>query len=347
MVLGQSKYLFSHPNSFLPTLSLILFSFFPILNSKVPNSANFDFNSDVIKYDFGLATDGYEMPYNEAQCVFCYNTAKVSSSSMSTIDTLLAWIKANPGRFTYAAPRYKDAAGEFDHDYTGSAFIRHIFYSIAAPYTQFLGSTQVNTALYNKYAPTFFKTLRDLEPYLFDASSTLSASRVTGKYYPTAQELVDTLFAQGDIDVTLSYDIGHATVMIANGLWASTTSATVLTSGTIANTNFVLIPANAKHKLPAVVVGNYIASAQAMFSRAQPEVLGALQPYDPSCSKFVEGGWNDAFDYIDRAPSTPSIADLNKYRVGELSAAYINKIEQDWYTCVVDYKAGSAPSYCG
>ena len=33
----------------------------------VPNSKNFDFSSPSVKYDFGLATEGYEMPYNQAQ----------------------------------------------------------------------------------------------------------------------------------------------------------------------------------------------------------------------------------------------------------------------------------------
>ncbi len=332
--LGQSK-------SLLQYFYLAYFSPF----SVVPNAANFDFSSDTIKYDFGLATDGYEMPYNAAQVVFCYNSAKVAQTSISNIKDLIDWIKANPGRFTYAAPRYKDASGEFDHDYTGSAFIRHIFYYVASPYTQFVGS--FNSALYKKYAPTFYKTLRDLQPYLLDASTKLASDKTTGSYYPNNQELIDNLFASGEVDVTLSYDVGHATVMIENNKWASTSSATVLTSGTIANTNFVLIPSNAKHKLAAVVVGNYIASAQAMFSRAQPEVIGALQSYDPSSTKFAEGGWNDAFEYIDRAPSTPSLADLSKYRVGELSASYINQIEQDWYICVVQYTSGSSPAYCG
>lgn len=70
----------------------------------------------------------------------------------------------------------------------------------------------------------------------------------------------------------------------------STMMSFVLTSGTIGNTNFVLIPANAKNKLAAVVVADYIASAEAMFSRAQPENLGTLQAYDESSDNFAGGG---------------------------------------------------------
>ena len=329
--------------TFIFNLKLCLCFYFALSNSKVPNAVNYDYQADTIKYDFGLPTNGFEMPYNEAQVIFCYDSSYLNVSSIQDIGLLLTWIQNNPGKFTYAAPRYLDSTGEADHDYTGSAFIRHIFYSIASPYTQFFGD--YNDDLYKQYAPLFYKTLRDLEPYLFDAS-TVYNSKVSGKYYPQNQEMVDQLFGQGHIEVTMSYDVGHATNMVSAKSWPSTSMGTVLTSGTIANTNFVLIPANSANKLAAVVAGNYIASAQAMFSRAQPEVIGSLQAYDPTCDNFLDG-WNDAFEYIDRDPATPSTSDLSKYRLSELSAAYINQIEQDWYTCVLTYVAGNSPSYCG
>jgi putative spermidine/putrescine transport system substrate-binding protein len=309
--------------------------------SKVPNAANYDFQSDAIKYDFGLTTNGYEMPYNEAQVVFIYDSAKVNASSISDMDALLAWVKTNPKKFVYPSPYFLDDSGtDFDSDYTGSVFIRQVFYNVVPDYTKFMGA--FNEPLYEQYAPAFYKTLRDLQPYLYNAS----ASKLDRKGYPTSQEQVDQLFASGDISVTLSYDIGHAAYMVESANWPSTTRSLVLTSGTIANTNFVLIPANAKNKLAAVVAGNYIASAQAMFSRAQPEVIGALQAYDPTCDNFVAGGWNDAFAYIDRPTATPSNNDLARYRLSELSSTYINRIQEDWYACVLTYSSAS-PSYCG
>ena len=110
---------------------------------KVPSASNFDFTAGSIAYDGGVATAGYEFPYDGAQCVFIYNKNKVTTTGdvalIKTIDGLRTWIKANPGRFTYAAPSL-DATGKTG-DYTGSAFIRHVFYAVAAPYTDFLGVT--------------------------------------------------------------------------------------------------------------------------------------------------------------------------------------------------------------
>ena len=43
----------------------------------------------------------------------------------------------------------------------------------------------------------------------------------------------------------------------------------MLETGTIANTNFVAIPVNSQNKAAAIVVGNVIASMEAIFTRAQ------------------------------------------------------------------------------
>lgn len=302
-------------------------------STKVPNAANFDFNSAAIEYDFGVPINGYEMPYNEAQCIFIYNNQTVSSTSVSSIDKILNWITSNPNKFTYAAP---------STDYTGSAFIRHIFYSIADPYTQFLGSS-FNENLYLKYAPTFYSKLRSLEPYLYNYT-------VSGVVYPSSNSVVDDLFGTEDVLLTLSYDVGHATSQVIKGLWSSEiTASLVLSSGTIANTNYITVPSNAANKLAAIVAGNFIASAQAMFSRAQPEEIGALQAYNPSCDTFTAGGWEDAFEYIDRADTTPTTASLFNYRLGELSNDYVTRIQSDWYNCVLYYQTigKNTPSTCG
>lgn len=122
----------------------------------MPSATNFDFTAGSIAYDGGVATAGYEFPYDGAQCVFIYNKNKVCTplhapaqprsyprpsllpaplishsvpsfvlprplhrqitspsdvALIKTIDGLRTWIKANPGRFTYAAPSL-DATGK-------------------------------------------------------------------------------------------------------------------------------------------------------------------------------------------------------------------------------------------
>jgi putative spermidine/putrescine transport system substrate-binding protein len=73
--------------------------------TKIPSSANFDFESVSLKYDFGRTTNGFEMPYNEAEVVFIYNKQYFPSGPPQNIDELVTWVKANPGRFTYPTPQ--------------------------------------------------------------------------------------------------------------------------------------------------------------------------------------------------------------------------------------------------
>jgi putative spermidine/putrescine transport system substrate-binding protein len=219
--------------------------------TKVPNAANFDFSDYSIAYDGGIPIAGYEFPYNGAQVAFFYNSAQVTTTTdianLKTILGIKTWLEANPGRFTYAAPAANADASNYD--FTGSAFIRHVFYEIGGPYTDFIGSTTVDTALYNKRAPKVFQYLRSLEPFLYTSSGLLGLSN----NYPSNNTYVDSLFGNGDIWLTLNYDPLHAVTEIAAGTWPISSQGYVLSGGTLANTNYITIPKNAKHKLAAVV----------------------------------------------------------------------------------------------
>lgn len=251
-------------------------------STKAPNAVNYNFENAAIKYDFGLEVNGYEMPYNEAQVIFIRNTKYVNESSIQSINLLLNWIKnEGTGKFTYAAPCSDCSGGTINnYDFTGSVFIRHIWYSLAS-YSTFVGD--FSETVYTKYAPSFYQKLRELEPYLYHNTT------YQNSHYPTSNEEVDNAFGRGEVYVTLAYDPGHASSMIADGKWPSTAYGYVLTSGTIANTNYVLIPANAKNKLAAMVTGDFIASCTAVFSRAQPDGIGALGAYDNTTENFVAG----------------------------------------------------------
>ena len=95
---------------------------------KLPNNKLVNWNNQAIANDFGVPVDGCESPWNRAHSVFAYDTATMSKPPMS-IGELIEWIKANPGMFTYPAPP----------DFTGSAFVRHVFYYAAGGAENLLG----------------------------------------------------------------------------------------------------------------------------------------------------------------------------------------------------------------
>lgn len=229
--------------------------------------------------DSGFPTDGYETPFNAAQFVFIYNKAHIPEPTLppQTIPELVTWIQNNPGKFKFS---------DSTTDFLASATVRHFFYHFAgeglgggASWADFTG--EFNEQLYLTRSPAVWAALNELEPFLhgYDAANT---DNPCAACYPEDHETVSSLYADGTITFEVSYDRNAAANKIQAGLWPETSQAYVLSSGTLANTNFVAIPKNAPNKPGALVAANVISSGAAMLQRARPHVWGALQLFDPA-----------------------------------------------------------------
>ena len=141
------------------------------------------------------------------------------------------------------------------------------------------------------------------------------------------------MYADGTITFEVSYNRNEAAQKIIAGTWPATSQAYVLSSGTIANTNFVGIPKIAPNKPGAMVAANVISSGQGMLQRTRPHVWGALQSYSPAALTTQQQAM---FDRIDTHPAAPSEQELAAARLGELESSYISRIEADWVTYVKD-----------
>ena len=125
----------------------------------LPNAIYVNADDPSVKNDFGYPVEGYESPYGKAQFVMIYDSARLPVPPQ-TIEALLAWIGANPGKFTYAAPP----------DFTGSAFVRQVCYHAAGGYQSLLGDFQ--PAVFDDQAASCWQTLNELEPNLWRAGQT-------------------------------------------------------------------------------------------------------------------------------------------------------------------------------
>jgi putative spermidine/putrescine transport system substrate-binding protein len=286
--------------------------------NKVPNSENFDFFSPSVAFDAGVPTQGYEMPYNSAQVVFFHNTKKLPSPPR-TIPDLVDWIKKNKNRFAYSNPT----------DFTGAVLVMQFFYHYAGEeaggsWKDFLGD--FNEDLYMERAPLVFQKLREIDSFV----------KLDGGKYPADHTAIRKWFGSEDVWLDVAYDPNHASTNILNGNYEETTKSYVMDTGTIANTNFVAIPANSQNKAAALVAGNMIGSIEAVFTRAQPERWGALPAIDANGKKMVESGWDAAFDYITTHHAAPTVEALTAGRLTELSSEYTVRVKQDWQSCVIN-----------
>lgn len=88
---------------------------------SLPNAELLPADDPTVWTDFGVATDGQEMPWSRAAFVFAHDEATVPSPPRSFPD-LLAYARAHPGRVAYPAPP----------DFTGSAFVRQAVQALGA-----------------------------------------------------------------------------------------------------------------------------------------------------------------------------------------------------------------------
>ncbi len=197
----------------------------------LPNAALVD--PATVATDFGIPVEGQESPWSRALFVFAHDSARLPEPP-ATLDEVMAFAEANPGRFTYPAPP----------DFTGSAFVRQV---VAA-----LGEDEA------------MAWLDDLEPLLWEQ----------GRTYPGSAAELNQLFANDQVDIAMSYDPGFVQTGVAQGTFPTTTRPFVWDRGTLNNVSYVTIPANAANRAGALVVANLLLEPRLQAAQADPAVLG-------------------------------------------------------------------------
>jgi putative spermidine/putrescine transport system substrate-binding protein len=271
---------------------------------RLPNMKYVDAADSSIANDFGYPVEGYESPYGSAQVVIAYDSAKVGEPPRS-IEDLLNWIRANPGKFTYPGIP----------DFTGSVFVRHLFYYVAGGYDQLLGP--FDQKLFDEIAPKLWRLLNELEPYLWRQ----------GKTYPESHTKLQELFANGEVYFDMSYNPSEAASFVAQGRYPESVRTFVFDSGTIGNTHYVAISYNSSSKAAAMVLANLLLDPATQYEKSRPEVWGDLPVL--SIGKLPQE-WRDRFLSLPRPPAVLSPDVLSSHKIPELQATWLEAIEKGW-----------------
>jgi putative spermidine/putrescine transport system substrate-binding protein len=209
----------------------------------------------------------------------------VMDTPPASFDELLAYATANPGRITYPAPP----------DFTGSAFVRQV---VAA-----MGEDEA------------FAYLAELQPLLWQAGGT----------FPATEAELHELFGNGEVDLAMSYDPAFVETGVAQGRFAATTRPFVLTEGTLQNTSYVAMPANAPSRAGALVIANLLLDPLLQAIKADPAVLGVPTVLDVQAlsdadqARFAAGLAGSEYLLLDYGTL-----------VAELPADRVETVEQRW-----------------
>lgn len=271
--------------------------------SKLPNAQQF-VDPEQVAFDFGYPVEGYEAPFGKAQFVFEYNTTEIDTPPR-TVPALKAWIKAHPGRFTYPQPP----------DFTGSAFIRQIFYALTGGHQQYMQGYDPD--LFARQSPKLWAWLNGIEPWLWQK----------GQTYPTTSAALDTLFSRGEVALGMSYHPSHAQNKILEGAYPQTVRTFVLEEGSIYNVHYTAIPFNAANQAGAMVLANFLISVEAQLSKYRPHQWGDFPALDLTRLRPEDA---ERFQKVDLGQATLSSAELDPVAVPEIPAGYLEALEQGW-----------------
>jgi len=270
----------------------------------LPNMALTAPGDPLLQDDFGTPVDGCEAPWHKAQFTFVYNSDTVTDVP-TTLDELLDWARANPGRFTYPAPP----------DFTGSVFIREVLYSVNGGYENV--PLAYSEADFDALSPALYDELNDLAPSLWRGGDT----------YPQNSNELNELFANGEVDFTMTYGPATLTELVADGTYPAGTQVLTLEEGTVGNASFLGLASTSGSKAGAMVVANLALSVDQQVAKAEPDVWGQFTVLDLDQLSDEERA---RFDALPASPVVPSYDVLSENANPELAAAWVTPLDEGW-----------------
>lgn len=289
---------------------------------SLPNGALFDFTSEVISTDFGIPTDGEEMPFHVAHFVMAYNSAKkpnvtVGSWPPKTVKELIEQVIKNEIKFHPATPA----------SFLGTPFLEQVFYH----YTGYENIHKYREAFdetwWLEQKNKVFPVLKEFHKNLV---ITKNAEGRDVKY--SAPPKVREMFSAGEVDLTAEYAPGAVFQNVEKGLYPKETVSFMFDEKMVSNTNFLTIPKNAPNKAGAMVAINLASSLEHQYKRFIPNKFGwkALQAYNPFKAIVKMTGYNTVFDEIEQLEGAPTVEEMTLNRVGEFNLEYWTRMKADW-----------------
>ena len=278
----------------------------------LPNSKFVAWDNPAVNLDFGRPVEGMESTWSSAQFHFIYDTARHNYEDMPrNYSDLGAWIKNNPGKFSYVRP----GKGGF----VGTRFVKQIFFEVSGGHAQWVGP--FNQELYDKWSPAVWRMLNSWEPYLWRK----------GETYPTTNADLDALFANSEVDLNFTQSPRGAGPKKSAGTIPETSSAFSFYENMIGDFNYWAIPYNAPNKAAALVYANLVLEPTLQAAQVQP-ANGFCCGWGISTSKVTDAEGKAAI-----AEAQNNLGDsaedqniLANALVSDLAAEYQDLIEADW-----------------
>jgi len=284
---------------------------------SLPNSQYVDWDNPALNLDFGEPIEDLESPWSSAQFQLIYDSARMDENQLPrSYAELKTWACEHPGRFTYIAP----GPGAFQ----GTRFVKGALYEVSGGAEQWSG--KFNQELWDTWSPQLWQYFNELKPCLWREGAT----------YPKTESELHSLFANNEVDFSITQAIAGAGPLITEGLVPETARAFVFDTNMIGDFNYVAIPANAPNKAAALVLANLLLEPELQAAQILPE-NGFGLGYGIDVTKVQDAQavqkLQDAAQKLGPAATDPE--KLAASLVGDAAAEYQGLIEQQWQANVL------------
>jgi putative spermidine/putrescine transport system substrate-binding protein len=269
---------------------------------RLPNNRYLDWESPFVNKDFQFPVAGYECPWGNVQLAIIYHSERVPDPPR-TKDALAAWVKAHPGRFT------------FDNSFTGMTFLKCLLYEFGGGRESFNGP--MNEDIYQSASERLWAYLRELKPSLWRK----------GETFPEGVAQLHQLLANNEVDFSMSNNDGEVDNKVTQGILPEASKAYVLDGGTIRNTHYLGILANAPNKAGAMVVVNFMISLEAQLKKATPAVWGDGTVLS---TDKLPPEWQEKFRSIEGRSRVPPRDELEKNALMEPVPEIMTRLHDDF-----------------
>jgi len=269
---------------------------------RLPNFAFVDMKNPSIASDFQQPIDGFECPWGNVQLTLIHHSGRVKDPPR-TRAALGAWVKQHPGRFT------------FDTSFTGMTLLKSWLIAMAGGPGALDGP--FDEAKYARASEPLWAYLRELKPYLWRRGAT----------FPQSVAELHQLFAGGEVDFTMSNNDGEVDNKVLQGVLPETARGFAFDEGTIRNSHYLGIVANARARAGALVVANFLISPEAQFEKLRPSVWGDGTVLD---IERLPSEWRERFRNVPGRRLAPDAAALRRTALSELAPEYMIRLSDDF-----------------
>ncbi|MEP7305721.1 MAG: ABC transporter substrate-binding protein [Acidobacteriota bacterium] len=270
--------------------------------NRLPNATFVDQASPIVNRDFERDPAGYESPWGMVQFALIYDPERTPTPPTS-IAALTDWIRAHPGRFTH------------DQQFTGMTFLKSVMYGLAGGVQAFQGGFDEDR--YRHGRDKLFAWLALIRPSLWRE----------GRTYPPDVAAMHRLFANREIDFTMSNNQNEVVTKVRQGILPPRARALLLDEGTIANAHYLGIPVNAPNPAGAMVLANFLLSPEAQLEKQRGDVWGDGTVLDVA---RLPAPWPSQFTAVVQDSAAVPREALAAHARPEVDPRYHARLLEDW-----------------